>query len=441
MAFVRNAQYPWENWPSQDTLLDDTALNNYENGIFAAAANADTAIAAIAALDIRVDALETGVGGLAGPVIVAASDASAAQKAVADYVCDGVDDQVQINAALLRATRPGDGFTGTDPVSGLPIAGEGRGAVWLIGATFYVATNGTTCITMYPATTLQGMGAGTLIRPMWPSDVDRGAIELLSTVTSHVTVRDLTIGRPTAVTFNGHGIKFTQSGNGNTYQIKTANDPFLSIFNVRVLNAGRKGVWCTGTGGGSREMVIRDCVLWNCTQECLLIDGSSDSQVSGCRANGGPGGYAAFSIGGGNTKICDSKAYYSESPASGFLVTSSRCEVADCAAQDNGEWGFDFQGQDVTADSLVADSNSRLTGAAGGFRIAATGSYQNLHAFDRGQTPTSPQALSFSISGSPQVFLTGRSRPSSGGTHISGAFGSNSFVRVVQHGTTLYSVG
>ena len=35
-------------------------------------------------------------------IFIAASDSSAKDKAVADYVCDGTNDEVQINAALAE---------------------------------------------------------------------------------------------------------------------------------------------------------------------------------------------------------------------------------------------------------------------------------------------------------------------------------------------------
>lgn len=365
-----------------------------------------------------------------GFLTVASNEATTAQKKLCDYVCDGTDDQVQINAALLAASRSADGF-----------GGAGHIKVLLVGPTFYVGNNGTGSITMYPNTTLEGNGRGTLIRPMWPTNVDRGAIELLNTDTAHVRVTNLTIGRETAVAFNGHGIKFVGGGVGNLYTVKTGNDPFNQIDNVFVLMAGRCGIWCTGASGGAREMIVRDCLLWNSVDEGLWIDSSSDAQVIGCRANGGTGGKAAFRLGGGNTMMTGCKAYYSESPADGFLIDSSRCMISHCSAQDNGRHGFNFQGGDVVASNLIADSNSRLLTTGRGFLIAANGVYEGLEALDRGQTPGSPQLTSFEFSGSPTVMFTGRSSLGSlGTTHRTGTPGSNSVVRLVQHGTTPYTM-
>lgn len=369
-----------------------------------------------------------------GFLTVASNEATSAQKKLCDFVCDGVDDQVQINAALAKATRPSDGFSGA----------EGNVAVLLVGPTFYVGNNGTGCITMHPNTTLIGNGRGTMIRPMWSTNVDRGCIELLNNNTAHTRVTNLTIGRETAVTFNGHGIKYVQDPQTATfpYSIKTAKDPYHQIDNVWVLFAGRCGIWCSGTSGGSREMVIRDCVLWNCVDECLWIDGSSDSQVIGCRASGGSGGKAGFRLGGGNTMMTGCKAYFSENPADGFLIDSTRCMITNCSAQDNGRHGFNFTGNDVVASNLIADSNSRLLSTGAGFNIAADGVYSGLEALDRGQTGSSPQLTQFLFVGSPVVYVTGRSSLGANGTtHNSGSLGTGSYVRIVRQGTSVYAFG
>ena len=369
--------------------------------------------------------------GRAGCLTVASSSAPAGTKLLADYVCDGVNDQVQINAALAKASRSGDGF-----------GGQGFGRVLLVGPDFSIADDNATCITMYPNTMLEGNGRATLLRPKWATNVDRGCIELYDADTTHVRVSNLSIGRETAVTFNGHGIKFVQQGSGSSYTIKTGNDPYLQVDNVWVMFAGKKGIWCTGSSGGSRESIIRDCLAWNCVEECIYLDNSSDSQVIGCRASGGSGGYAGIRLGGGNTMVTACKVYYSENPADGFLIDSSRCMISHCSAQDNGRHGFSFTGGDVVASNLIADSNSRLVTNGAGFNIAANGVYDGLEALDRGQTPASPQLTQFAFSGSPTVMLTGRSSLGSGGVnHVTGTPGGNSYVRIVRQGTSVYAVG
>ncbi|MGB5930747.1 MAG: hypothetical protein WBH03_21370 [Cyclobacteriaceae bacterium] len=368
--------------------------------------------------------------GRSDALTVASSTLPAEARQRCDYECDGVDDQAQINAALLRATRENDG-----------LGGEGWGKVLLVGSDFSIADDNSSSILMPPTTTLEGGGFSTILEPKWSNNaIDRGCIELLNNNAAHVAVRNLTVGRHNAVTIPGHGIKFVGSGDGSTYELKTGNDPFNSIHGVAVLKTARKGIWLTGASGGSRESQMSWCLLWNSEEECLMVDGSSDSQISNIRVNGGGTNVNAAEIGGGNTKLSDSKSYYSEGTGAGWLVSSSRCEISDCASQDAGGWGFDFQGTDVTATGLVADSNSRES-TAGGFRIAADGLYSGLHAFDRNQTPASRQDTAIAFSGSRQVILTGRTSVPSGGTHVSGSPAANSFARVVRDGATLYSQG
>lgn len=374
--------------------------------------------------------------GRTGRVTVASVFAPAYVKDACDFVCTGTDDQLVINQALLRASRPNDGF-----------GGEGLIGVELVGPTFYPGHNNTQPITMYPSTALWGNGAGTLISPQYGTAwALRGVIELLNTTTAHVRVSDLTIGRHNAVYFNGSGIKFTGAGDGAAYEIKSGPDPYNWISHVNVHFANSKGIWLTGTTGGSRESQLSHCLLWNCMEQGLLIDNSSDSQVSDMRANGG-GAFPRFEIGGGNTKIANCKAYYSgnqnATAGDGFLFNSSRVEAANLAAQDCGGWGFRFTSTDVSASGLAADSNSRQAAGAttGGFEIAGSGFYSGLHAFDRGQTPASPQVRGIVITGSPQIYLTGRSRVPSGTEHVVGTPGANSHARVVRDGTTLFSVG
>lgn len=371
-----------------------------------------------------------------GFITVASSEAPSGIRAKCDYVCSGSNDQVQINQALAQASRPNDGF-----------GGEGRLGVALVGPRFYVGNNGTGAITMYPSTHLTGAGQGTVITPMWPTNVDRGCIELLNSDVAHATVSDLTIGRHNAVQSNGHGIKFVNNGSADQYEVKTGADPFLTVRNVMINQAARSGIYVTGTSGGCRETQVSHCLAWSCGERGFYID-SSDCQISDCRATGG-GNYARYELAGGNVKIANCKSYFSGnrvgngSTADGFIVSSSRIEIANCAAQDNGRYGFNFTGGDVSATALVADSNSRSTSSGAGFRIAADGMYAGLHGYNRPQTPSSPQNTAFLFSGSPQVYLTGRAgiNNTTSGVYVSGSAGSNSYVRIVRDGSTIYSQG
>jgi hypothetical protein len=366
-----------------------------------------------------------------GILRVASMHAPADVKAQCQYVCTGVNDQIQINDALQAATRPGDGFGGT-----------GAGCVELVGGDFYIASDNATSINMYPSTWLRGSGPGVFLRPRWTStSIDRGTIELVNQSVAHVRVSDLTIGRESDIATNGHGIKFYQSGKASAYQMNTGSDPFIWIHDVMILKVRGKGVYLTGAAGsgGCRATQVLDVVAWNTSGDGFDIQ-SSDCHLTNCNAQPNAGGNG-FRIQGGNSKLLNCKSYYSEADTDGFLITSSRAEVHGCAAQDNGRWGFNISSGDCTVTGCVADSNARMTSSGGGFNIASTGVYEGLHAFDRGQTPSSPQLRGIVLAGSPQVMLTGRSSVPSGSAHVIGAPGAGSYAKVVRSGTSVYSVG
>ena len=88
--------------------------------------------------------VEAGGGGYSATYTVAASDASASAQANADFVCDGTNDEVQINAALAACETLSGGSSG---------AAGGR--VLLSEGTFYI---GATAITGATSSTLQGQG-------------------------------------------------------------------------------------------------------------------------------------------------------------------------------------------------------------------------------------------------------------------------------------------
>ena len=428
-----------------DSVIAGFATTSYVNTAiagFASTGYVNSAVAGLATtayVDSEIAGVSSGTTAVPrkGRLLVASSELPADVKSAADYVCDGTNDQVEINLALQRASRPLDGF-----------GGEGYIGVELVGPTFYVGHDNATSITMYPSTSLRGQGNGTLISPQYTTaGIDRGAIELLNSNCHRVLVEYLTIGRHNAVNFNGHGIKFVGAGDGQTYQIKSGNDPFNMIHHVNVHRAGGKGVWCTGTAGGSREMQVGWLVLFNCVEQGLLIDGSSDSQVSDIRATGG-GAFPGIELGGGNTRLANSKVYYrgngtgATSGADGILINSSRCEVVACASQDCAGYGLNVSSADATVTHFLSDSN------VAGFRIASSGSFENLQALTR-TGGGFPQNVGMELVGTPKAMLTGKvTLPTTGTAHISGSLAANSYARVVRTGAgnaalpeTLYVVG
>lgn len=95
----------------------------------------------------RLETLETPNAGGWPILTVAASDASAQAKADADYICDGVDDQVEIQLALDANHAAG--------------ANVNESTVYLTEGTFYISA----AIKMYSYSTLWGSGGYTRLIP------------------------------------------------------------------------------------------------------------------------------------------------------------------------------------------------------------------------------------------------------------------------------------
>lgn len=363
-------------------------------------------------------------GGARGPVIVASFDAPPSVQGAADYVCDGTDDDVQINSALLDAARPSDG-------------GSGRGGVLLAGATFQVGQAGGS-IKMRAATILAGLGPGTMIVPLYAAySATVGAIMLNDGSVDHCQVRDLTIARPLATTSKCNGIYFDQgTASGSAKDLQTGSDAFLNISNVFVNKMQGRGIYTAN----SREAQVRDVMVWDCAAEGIYLSSSDsriyDSTVTGQSANG-------IVTAGGNAIVQGCKVYYVDGSADGFVFQSSRVMAMNNSAQDCGRWGFNVTSSNATVVGAICDSNARTDATGGGINIASSGVYEGIHCFDRGQTPASPQLVGINIAGAySDLVLTGRVSVPSGSSYLTGSTpAAGSFVRVARVGSTLYSVG
>lgn len=476
---------PWENLPSTDTPIAAAPLQNIENGIKSLSdlmptkaavthehstadltdsgdvaalsatilgfLDADNATAARAAIGAGVPGGGT-TGGVTGWVTVAASNAPQEQKDGADLVCDGVDDQVQINAALVTASRTNDGF-----------GGENRIGVLLIGGTFFVGNTtagGGGSILMLPNTTLQGFGWGTIITPMFAFGSTQGAVQKGHIHASHTTVRDLAIGKMAStggpVEFNGTGIKYTNTSPVAPWEVWDLNtgdgvDMYDLIDNVLVHSASYRGIQSgdISTGSTPSGTRIRNCYAYGSTREGFYVE-SANAHLSGCRATGGAG-YSRYAIFGGDAQLegCLASGSGTKSGtaalagADGFNVTADLAQLTGCQAQDCCGFGFNLGGQEFTVVSAHAESNET------GFRIAGNGSVVGAtHTYRPGGVR--PGDKGYLIAGTPKIMLTGRSRipAATGQYHNSGSAATNSYVRVVREGAgataapqTLWAVG
>jgi len=123
------------------SAADKVALGHHIGGGGAQHAVATTELAGFLspADKAKLDGIQAGAkaGGRSATLVVAAVNASAASKAAADYICDGIDDQVELNAARAALQAVGGGklvltegvFTlsgGVKLCSNLLIAGQGQ---------------------------------------------------------------------------------------------------------------------------------------------------------------------------------------------------------------------------------------------------------------------------------------------------------------------------
>jgi len=122
----------------------------------------------------KLDGIQAGAkaGGRSATLVVAAANASAASKAVADYVCDGVDDQVELNAA--------------------------RAALQALGGGKLVLTEGTftfsDVLKLCSNLLIEGQGQATLLKVSVPQYFNWGMITVSNSVEpnpKNITIRDL----------------------------------------------------------------------------------------------------------------------------------------------------------------------------------------------------------------------------------------------------------
>jgi hypothetical protein len=216
---------------TQGVIWSGTALTVDDTGL---AGDGTTAPTVDGTGMVTADRFATTAGATAGlrtaTLVVAASNATAAEKAGADYVCDGTADEVQIQAAIdaLPATggsvvlSDGTFNTSTQIYSqfGLTLRGQGKGTI--IKATAGFTGGGDGMISLYNRTSLRGNTSG-----------------------NDVTIADLTL--------DGNALVVTHL--------------YLRGYDAYVKNTHVRGVWFKNSTGSVYE---------------ILTDRAEDLQVSDC---------------------------------------------------------------------------------------------------------------------------------------------------------------
>lgn len=381
-------------------------------------------------------ATPSGGGGTGNPysgaIIVASSEAPSAVKTAAHYTCDGTDDEVQINAAMLDASA----LTAHGGTAGA----EQAGTVLLTGGRFNI---GSDPIKMRTGCQLQGMGRLTELRAVGLTTAadDSGsgtgtAIIKLNDATVHnCTVRDLYLQGNAASGGDGHGIHFASTSGADRTAYPNSNpDPYIHIDNLYIEgftgSANRHGIWMDTDLRGS---IITKCELRNFTGHGIYIDGTPDSNIVDCHVGGAAG--TGFYIAGGNVKLSSCKSFYCDT--NGFYISSGRGNLVGCESQDNAV-GFRITGSPVTFAGVVADTHRDDAIIINASRTVIAG----LNIFQRasGRYATCTRGLTWT--GTPtDCSVVGVVNPTDITSATSGtATGARNFVRV-SNGSSLVSVG
>jgi hypothetical protein len=306
--------------------------------------------------------LGAGVSVRAASKIVAASNASAEIKAQADYVCDGVADQVEINAAIVTL-----------------ITGSG-GTVVLSEGTFTLAAP--VVMSGVGKTVLCGMGMGATVLQVVAAGGAPINTNIVQLNTGYCELRDLTV--------DGNKANNASATSMVLVNMTAVNSP--AVQRVRMINSGAYGLV---TGSSTQNGLVRDCISENAGNHGMVLRAGSASGVaqpmvaSGCTSKGSAGhgfwvdagpvtisdchalsnGSSGFAVEGGSTATLSSCTAMNNA-AVGFSIIVARSLVQNCRAIGNGGAGFTLDGASGQA---IGCSAITSTGTSRGFQTGGTG--------------------------------------------------------------------
>lgn len=323
MAYTRY-HADWQNTPSTATPVTAESLEWMESGIVSASR-------------------------APGAIFVAASDAPDVVKASADIVCDGTADQAEINAAFTASHLAGStqGFGAVELSAGTfyltgPVLIPGRGAA-LYGQGIKTELRIDTTQSTFIANASGGQGTDkALIMFATTAEAQNAVNVFISKLSvnagvwsgSQWTARGIggiildqsAGGSTTGTSYPTYGWP-TSPTSGDTYHRVTDLYFWYVTYGVRFV------------GGGStysRGNNVANCRGGRVSVAGYSSSGASDCHFSQCHVIGSTAANAAgFLAGGGSTRMSGCKAaYFNDTGAIGFNVSSSRASMGDCEAQD-----------------------------------------------------------------------------------------------------------
>lgn len=393
---------------------EPTAWNSGDNFTAEAANRIENGIADLSAM------VGPGVNAVVHKVVAAAS-ATSAQKAVADYVCDGVNDEVQINAAIADVSAMYGAMSNSS---------GNAGVVQLVGTNFVIGngcTNNSGSIKLRKNVTLRGAGMfKTWIKahssfvtytPSLTPDTNpvsgsgtaasnsaAGMIELYDNNVQYANVEDLLLFGNAGGGARVMGLRYDWSAGGTDTVLHS--DTGCQATHVMVQQPASHGVYNVGSGANYPNRASQ----WS---DIRVMDagGVVDANAAGYwtsgadhvwfRCTSGSAAGHGWVISGANNHFTDCTSWFGGSLAStangatgnangcGFYVAGGRHMFANCSAQDNFGHGFHLKSPGNTLAGVISDSNgySRVTGTAtgSGYYIAAGENVIYGSAFDKAE--------------------------------------------------------
>ena len=279
------------------------------------------------------------------------------------WVCDGTNDEVQINLAIDAAAPKQGASAPNNP--GSPATAKHVGMVQLSGGRFNIGSAG---IVMRTAVHLNGAGmASSELRAV--SCNQTGLIRLADPTDHLCHLSNFYMQGNSGSGGTCSGIHLNMTGGANTSAYPDANpDSDHLIENLFVFgfdaNTSRHGIYLQGgSGDHNRGNMVRNIQMRsnyaNAGGTGIYFSGASDSYISNCHV----GGYTiGYQIAGGNSKMDCNKSFYSNQY--GVYITSGRALVDGHESQDD-DTGIYLDGVPATASGLVLDTSN-----AAGLRIS-----------------------------------------------------------------------
>jgi Periplasmic copper-binding protein (NosD) len=369
-------------------------------------------------------------------ILVASSNAPAAVKAIADFVCDGTDDQVQINAAIDLAAP----LNANNAL--MPAGAQQRGCVELSGGRFNVSGS----VVLRTAVWLKGQGTLTEVRA-----VGAGASHMftLGRPDDHlVRISDLychgngTTGAQTGncidfdmTNSNANVSPFFAAGTGGYPDVNPDSDHQISNLYIDQFTGGARTaikLYASAGTANNRGNIIDSIQIRDCSGNGIWLSSASDSFISNTHIGGC--GDTGHRIEGGNNKLSNVKSFFCD--VAGFIFGSSRCYAVGLESQDNFD-GVIITGQSFVGSGWLVDnsSNAGITLGINGIQLSGV----QIVCRTGGRYTT--QATGIDLASRTELGLTSfRIDPANITTPIAGTAGARSFVRI-PNGTTLLAVG